>query len=120
MDFDCPLEQDQFGCDAAVVQSLVSRQIWQGPVEDPGKGAGHGAAVSQRFTSTPTSASTLVPASQCPVEAIFYQDDTPEQWKDYYKIKRRVLRRPGKPRRRSPSRQDPQGLPPDRSPPPLA
>jgi ferredoxin len=21
----------------------------------------------------------------CPVEAIFYEDDTPEQWKDYYK-----------------------------------
>ena len=21
----------------------------------------------------------------CPVEAIFYEDDTPDQWKDYYK-----------------------------------
>ncbi|HEY3480600.1 MAG TPA: ferredoxin [Streptomyces sp.] len=21
----------------------------------------------------------------CPVEAIFYEDDTPEEWKDYYK-----------------------------------
>jgi ferredoxin len=22
----------------------------------------------------------------CPVEAIFYEDDVPEQWKDYYKV----------------------------------
>ena len=22
---------------------------------------------------------------ECPVEAIFYEDDTPEEWKDYYK-----------------------------------
>ena len=22
---------------------------------------------------------------ECPVEAIFYEDDTPEQWKDFYK-----------------------------------
>jgi hypothetical protein len=32
-------------------------------------------------TSTPTSAWT---APVCPVEAIFYEDDTPEEWKDYY------------------------------------
>jgi hypothetical protein len=22
----------------------------------------------------------------CPVEAIYYEDDVPEQWKDYYKV----------------------------------
>ncbi|GAA2924723.1 hypothetical protein GCM10020221_20900 [Streptomyces thioluteus] len=33
----------------------------------------------------------------CPVEAIFYEDDTPDEWKDYYKAKRRVLRRVGSP-----------------------
>ena len=30
----------------------------------------------------------------CPVEAIFYEDDTPEEWKDYYTRERRLLRRP--------------------------
>ncbi len=39
--------------------------------------------MSARSTSTPTSASTAAPA--CPVEAIYYEDDTPEQWKEYYK-----------------------------------
>ena len=23
---------------------------------------------------------------ECPVEAIFYEDDVPDQWKDYYKV----------------------------------
>ena len=36
----------------------------------------------------------------CPVEAIFYEDDTPEEWKDYYDRQRGVLRRPRLARRR--------------------
>ena len=35
-------------------------------------------------TSTPTSASTAAPARPvCPTEAIFYEDDVPEEWEDY-------------------------------------
>ena len=30
----------------------------------------------------------------CPVEAIFYEDDIPEQWKDYYEANVALLRRP--------------------------
>ena len=54
----------------------------------------------------------------CPVEAIFYEDDTPEQWKDDIIRPVRVLRRPRQPRRRGQARPDPQGPPADRRPPP--
>ncbi len=47
----------------------------------------------------------------CPVEAIFYEDDVPEQWKDYYKANVRVLRGPRLARRRLQARQDRQGPP---------
>ena len=36
----------------------------------------------------------------CPVEAIFYEDDTPEQWKEYYDANVALLRRPRLARRR--------------------
>ena len=49
----------------------------------------------------------------CPVEAIFYEDDTPEQWKEFYTANVDVLRRPRLARRRGQARQDPEG-PPDR------
>ena len=47
----------------------------------------------------------------CPVEAIFYEDDTPEQWKDYYDRERRLLRRPRLARRRRQDGRDRQGPP---------
>ncbi len=47
----------------------------------------------------------------CPVEAIFYEDDTPEQWKDYYHGQRRLLRRPRLARWRGQGRRDRQGPP---------
>ena len=45
----------------------------------------------------------------CPVEAIFYEDDVPEQWKDYTERQLRVLRGPRLARRRLQGRQDRQG-----------
>ena len=45
----------------------------------------------------------------CPVEAIFYEDDVPEQWKDYTDGELRVLRGPRLARRRLQGRQDRQG-----------
>ena len=36
--------------------------------------------------STPTSAYCGACEPVCPVEAIYYEDDVPEQWKDYYKV----------------------------------
>ncbi len=53
----------------------------------------------------------------CPVEAIFYEDDTPEEWKDYYKANVRVLRRPRLARRRRQDGRDREGPPDDRRPP---
>ena len=47
----------------------------------------------------------------CPVEAIYYEDDVPDQWKEYYKVNVRLLRRPRLPRRRLEDRQDRQGSP---------
>ena len=45
----------------------------------------------------------------CPVEAIFYEDDVPEQWRDYIDGELRVLRGPGFAGRRLQGRQDRQG-----------
>jgi hypothetical protein len=39
---------------------------------------------SARSTSTPTSASTAAREPVCPVEAIYYEDDLPAEWQDYY------------------------------------
>ena len=47
----------------------------------------------------------------CPVEAIFYEDDVPEKWKDYYTGERRLLRRPRLAGRCVQGRQDRQGPP---------
>ena len=49
----------------------------------------------------------------CPVEAIFYEDDVPEQWKDYYKANVEFFEDLGSPGRCLQARQDRQG-PPDR------
>ena len=49
----------------------------------------------------------------CPVEAIFYEDDTPEQVEGLLQGQRRVLRRPWEPRRRRQARQDREGPPAD-------
>ena len=50
----------------------------------------------------------------CPVEAIFYEDDTPEQWKDYYDANVALLRRPRLARWRRQDGRDRQGPPADR------
>jgi hypothetical protein len=46
------------------------------------------ASTSARSTASTRASgcSTSTPTSEpvCPVEAIFYEDDTPEEWKDYY------------------------------------
>ncbi len=47
----------------------------------------------------------------CPVEAIFYEDDVPEQWKDLLQGERRVLRRTGLARWGRQDGQDRQGPP---------
>ena len=47
----------------------------------------------------------------CPVEAIFYEDDTPEQWKDYYDANVALLRRPRLARWRRQDGRDRQGPP---------
>ena len=47
----------------------------------------------------------------CPVEAIFYEDDTPEQWKDYYKANVEFFDDLGSPGRRRQARRDRQGPP---------
>ena len=43
----------------------------------------------------------------CPVEAIFYEDDVPDQWKDYYKANVEFFERPRLAGRRLQDRQDP-------------
>ena len=47
----------------------------------------------------------------CPVEAIFYEDDTPEQWKDYYKANVEFFDDLGSPGGAVEARQDRQGPP---------
>ena len=47
----------------------------------------------------------------CPVEAIFYEDDVPEQWKDFYKANVEFFDDLGSPGRRVEDRQDRQGPP---------
>jgi NAD-dependent dihydropyrimidine dehydrogenase PreA subunit len=53
----------------------------------------------------------------CPVEAIFYEDDTPEQWKDYYKANVEFFDDIGSPAAPPSSPGSPR-ISPDRSPPP--
>ena len=50
----------------------------------------------------------------CPVEAIYYEDDTPEEWKEYYDANVALLRRPRLTRRRGQDGRDRQGPPADR------
>ena len=47
----------------------------------------------------------------CPVEAIYYEDDVPEQWKDYYKVNVDFFEELGSPGGASKVRQDRQGSP---------
>ena len=47
----------------------------------------------------------------CPVEAIFYEDDVPDQWKDFYKANVDFFEDLGSPGRRVQGRQDRQGPP---------
>ena len=42
----------------------------------------------------------------CPVEAIFYEDDTPEEWKEYYNANVEFLLRPRLAGRRRQARSD--------------
>ena len=51
----------------------------------------------------------------CPVEAIFYEDDTPDEWKEYYTANVGLLRRPRLSGWRGQDGRDRQG-PPVRSP----
>ena len=47
----------------------------------------------------------------CPVEAIFYEDDTPEEWKELLRRQRPLLRRPRLARWRRQDGRDRQGPP---------